>query len=350
MAPSASTFLARIVNIGGVTGIVAAIAITYAIRTIRTPLRRLRAGVDVIVTSSHYPPDVLAATLLRMRNPAAKLVVYVHGKFPEVPPHHGTVLRVLSLVYNYLGAILAIQSADLIFVFNKYTRDRIVAMGAKYNRVVLSSNAPYTHSAGETPERNMYEACFLGRLVQSKGIHDLVRVWRKVQEHKRGAKLLVIGSGPTESVLEFARAEGVSEGLVLTGYVSEERKLNLLKSTRVFLFPSYSEGWGIAIAEALSCGLPVVAYDLSIYREIFEDQLITVPTGDVQAMAERIIFLLNHPETAKKRGEQGREFVKKYDWRTIASSELGAIQAILETRVSPQGRNLPLTSVEDDAR
>ena len=58
----------------------------------------------------------------------------------------------------------------------------------------------------------------------------------------------------------------------------------------------------------------------------------TVPLGDIDAMAKQVIYLLENPEVARKMGEANREFVKKYDWKTVAEKELFAIINLINKR------------------
>jgi len=74
------------------------------------------------------------------------------------------------------------------------------------------------------------------------------------------------------------------------------------------------------------------AYNLPIYKEVFDDKLMTVPLGDIDAMAKQVIYLLENPEVARKMGEANREFVKKYDWKTVAEKELFAIINLINKR------------------
>ena len=64
-----------------------------------------------------------------------------------------------------------------------------------------------------------------------------------------------------------------------------------MKNSRIFIFPSYEEGWGIAVAEAIACGLNVVLYDIGTYK-IFGKNVIMVEKGNTRKMAKIIIDLI----------------------------------------------------------
>ena len=74
----------------------------------------------------------------------------------------------------------------------------------------------------------------------------------------------------------------LSSCVTLAGLVSEAEKFRLFKAGRIFLMPSRQESWGIVIAEALACDVPVVAYDLPAYRAIFGNLIDYVPPFDFE--------------------------------------------------------------------
>jgi glycosyltransferase involved in cell wall biosynthesis len=307
------------------------VGVLYTLRPFVAIFTRLKGRFDVIVTSSHYPSDVLSAFFLHLRNPKSKIVVYFHGI--SVPSKHGIFLRSLSTVFNYFGTLLTKKFGDLIFVINKPTKNFLLCLGVKDEKIVLTWNGVRMPVINLPLGIKSFDACFLGRFTKSKGVFDLVQIWKKVGETKNRAKLVIIGDGPErQHANELVLKEGLKNNLTLPGFLSGERKYELLQSSRVFVFPSYQESWGIAVAEAMVCGLPVVAYSLPVYKEVFEDKLVTVPLGDVDSMAKQVIFLLENPEVARKIGEEGREFVKKYDWNHVAEQELSAIIDLVNER------------------
>ena len=102
--------------------------------------------------------------------------------------------------------------------------------------------------------------------------------------------------------------------------------LGIVKSSKVFVFPSHEEGWGIAICEAMACGLPVVAYDLPVYREIFKQGIATVPLKDFKRFSEEVINLLENYEERLILGKKARSQATLYDWDSVAARELSLMK------------------------
>ncbi len=325
LTPKDDELIAGLSGLRGLRLYLAILAI-YAYRIFKTPFISHK-GSDIIIAVSHYPQDVLSAAFLHLTSPKSKLVIYHHGL--QIPPEHKTFFRFGSIVYNYLGSFLAILFSDLIFTVNKSTRDYLLRFGAKSDKIKLINNGVSIERVGEVSDHTKYyDACFLGRLNISKGVLDLPKIWSIVQNKRENAKLVIIGAGPEkDEIKKLSKKLRLEDSIVLTGFLLD-KKYEILKNSKVLISPSYQESWGIAVAEAMVCGLPVVAYYLPEYTEVFSDKLITVPVGDIAGIADRVIFLLDNPEVAKEMGNMNRAFIKRYDWRLIAEMELSAIIAL----------------------
>jgi len=304
--------------------------ILYIIRTWRALFFDIGDQFDVIIASSHYPYDVILAVFFHLKNPKSKLVVYLHG---ISIPADKMLRSLISTMYNILGLLLCVRCAHLIFVINSPTRKYLLHQGVESERVVVTTNGIETKEIVGLKREKVFDACFLGRLVKSKGIFDLLSIWKQVCSTRPSARLAILGDGPEKGLIsKLVVKTGLEKNIILLGFVFGDEKYNLLRSSEAFVFPSYLESWGISIAEAMVCGLPVVAYNLPVYKEVFEDKLVTVPLGDVNAMAKQVIFFLENPDVAKKIGEKGREFVKRYDWNRVAEQELSAIIDLVNER------------------
>ena len=119
-----------------------------------------------------------------------------------------------------------------------------------------------------------------------------MQVCREQQDRVPAFRAVMLGVGPE---LDRLRSVVKREKLPieLAGYVDDATKFDLLSRTKLFVFPSVEEGWGIAIAEALAVGTPVVAYDLPVYAGVFGDQLHTTPLKDVGALTRTVANLLD---------------------------------------------------------
>src|SRR5450759_2563504 len=127
---------------------------------------------------------------------------------------------------------------------------------------------------------------------------------------------------------------GLEDKVTLMGTVDDAAKYSLFKRSKVCLFPSHVEEWGLVPQEALACGLPVVVYDLPVYEENIKqcEAVFRAPIGDVQEIAKMAIKLL--PDEEYRNYERiGPEFVRRFSWEEIATREfqilLGQISPII---------------------
>jgi glycosyltransferase involved in cell wall biosynthesis len=140
----------------------------------------------------------------------------------------------------------------------------------------------------------------------------------------KSAKLAIIYIGPKD--LEFAMIRRIKEenldSNIFMLALSGNDALSVVKCSKVFVFPSHEEGWGIAIAEAMACGLPVVAYDLPVYLEVFPEGMLMVPINNIRRFSEEVLSLLANEEKRHVLGKKGRALVSIYDWNQVAAKEL----------------------------
>jgi len=91
--------------------------------------------------------------------------------------------------------------------------------------------------------KRFFDGCFIGRHVKHKGIYDLLRIWEIVRESKPDAKLAICGYGEeTSKIAELVRKKKLEDNVLLLGPVPENKKYEVLYSSRIFIFPSYLEG------------------------------------------------------------------------------------------------------------
>src|SRR5438874_1990181 len=137
----------------------------------------------------------------------------------------------------------------------------------------------------------------MGPLIPRKNPLFLVEAFAEIQRAIGGRAVLVwVGAGPLRAGVEArARALGVAEDVILTGYLPEADKIPMLNLADVFVFPSRLEGFPLAPQEAMSCGKPVVAFSVASLPEMIEDggSGFLVPRDDRAAFGERVVPLMS---------------------------------------------------------
>jgi glycosyltransferase involved in cell wall biosynthesis len=118
----------------------------------------------------------------------------------------------------------------------------------------------------------------------------------------------------------------------MTGFVTGKAKDMLLQGSDLFVLPSFSENFGIAIAEAMAAGLPVIITpDIQIAPEIAAEKAGLIVEGDVEAVENAIAQLLADRHLRHQLGENGKRLVSsRYCWNAIAQKLASAYTAIHE--------------------
>ncbi len=162
---------------------------------------------------------------------------------------------------------------------------------------------------------------YLGRIHPKKGFDLLFPALEEIQG-KHAFRLVVAGSGDADylaALKDEASRRGLADRTEWPGHVVGEKKLALLAAADLFVLPSYSENFGIAVAEAMACGIPVVVSDqVDLWPDIAEYDAGPVVKCQVDELAAAIARLLSGRELREKMGENGRRLVReRFDWRAI---------------------------------
>lgn len=132
----------------------------------------------------------------------------------------------------------------------------------------------------------------LGRLAREKSVDLLLEAFAAAARRDPTLRLLLIGGGPSRASLAAGAGElGIAERVHLTGSLPRREALALVKGADLFAFASRTETQGLVVAEALACGLPVVAVDAPGTRDAVRsgiDGLLVPPTGLGDALAELV--------------------------------------------------------------
>ena len=303
---------------------------TYIIRALRAILL---VGVvedgDILYVSSDFVPDVFPAAFFKLR----KKVRYVQMIF-HIIPRSRPVSHYAQRVTHELAKVLA----DVVIVDNELLREDLVQNGFRREKVILNPPGIDTYRAVSMPPiQRKFDATFLGRLSQSKGIFDLVSVWKIVTEKLERATLAIIGQGDgvTMRKLRTMIAEnGLGEKISVFAQDLNEERFGLLKSGKVFVFPSHEEGFGMAIVEAMACGMPVVAWNLPSYSASFSGGIVKIPRFDLRRFANAVIEVLGNDHLRARLSDEAKEEAIRYEWDKIIPKELRIMMGSDELEVN----------------
>ena len=284
---------------------------------------------SIVYSDSDYFCDIIPAILYKRIN-GAKWVAMTHHQIKiNKKRFKDFLISLLSSRAQIFSYYLFKRFADRIFVYKSfmgsYIAGYMVHNGFPALKIDMVSNGVDLEFIETiTEEKKIYGACFVGGLRPNKGIFDIAPIWKTVVKNKKDATLIIVGKGLKtyeDELRKQIKSYGLESHIKMVGAKKHRETIKIIKRSKIFISPSYEEGWGIAICEALSCGIPVVAYDLRTY-DIFEDCVLRVPTGDIYKFAETVEKIFTDKHLRKNLRDLGKKISKEFDWNKIAEREL----------------------------
>ena len=161
----------------------------------------------------------------------------------------------------------------------------------------------------------------------------MLRSFQRVRERIKDATLVLVGEGACRAAYEkLSETLGVGSGVQFQGWKDVEGILGLAQESAVGVFPSRIESFGLAVAEAMATGLPVVATRVGALPEIIEDGRTgrLVEPEDVDGLAECLVAILQNPLKYREWGVKAGPLVaEKHNWEHAAGETLKAYGELL---------------------
>ena len=291
---------------------------------VRRALALGRGAGGVVCGHLHLVP--LAAAIAAVRR--VPLLLVLHGIEAWEPPHGGA-----------RGALLraGLRGVDTYVAVSAVTRGRFEAwapVGAGRGLVVPNTYDGAAFTPGPYPDALAERYGLAGRRVvltlgrlagraRAKGFDVVLDALPALAERVPEVSYLVAGDGPDRARLEAkARALGVADRVVFTGYVAEGEKADHYRLADCFAMPSRGEGFGIVLLEAMACGVPVVASSADASREaVLDGELgVIVDPGDQASVVEGIRTALGRPKGVPGRLDYFSQARFDERWRAVVDA------------------------------
>lgn len=177
-----------------------------------------------------------------------------------------------------------------------------IVLGEKWNKIIKdiepAANIVVVQNAVHIPSEiahwdDNFRVLFLGVLIKRKGVSDLLMAVKMLKESHNATKLcfVIAGTGEEEEFLKKQVNDlQISDMVIFAGWTTGEKKKHLLQKSQMFVLPSYNEGLPVAVLEAISYGLPVVATDVGdMSSAVVNGQNgFLIQPGDIVALKDNI--------------------------------------------------------------
>ena len=199
--------------------------------------------------------------------------------------------------------------------------------------VAMIPNGIHTEEFENLPDRSQFVSrypelenrmivLFLGRIQQKKGLDILAQAFGNLARTRDDVRLVVAGPDEDNTLTEvktILKSHGALEKAEFPGMLTGEQKLEALSAADIFALTSHSEGFSVALLEALSAGLPLVITDECNFPEVGDSSAGFVVRPNDSETASALMSLLDSADLRREMGGNARRLVRSnYTWERIA--------------------------------
>ena len=270
-------------------------------------------------------PDILmgngivAACLLRFISQKAIKIGIIHHLYHA--PGLEDAFRHTTLGIGIVERLaLQLAKLDKIAAISPFVKEILVRRGFPQDDIVIVGNGvnleDYRFSENKSPNSLIY----IGRLTKLKRVSSLIEMIPEIKKAFPDVTLHIVGSGPKREKLKRKIKElGLSQNVIMHGYLSEGNKIELLRSCPVYVSNSSFEGFGIPLIEAMATGAVPVVSNIPAHNFVFQGENVGFLVNGKEEMIERIISLFREESLRAELARNGRKLVEeKWTWKRVA--------------------------------
>lgn len=244
-------------------------------------------------------------------------ILHEHANLTDTPWFQKVADRLLE-PYTDIAMAVSKSTADFVIRSRQIpaSKVKVVYLGVpldEFSRLRGSDEvAAARHELGLGPDDLAIGS--ITRLHESKGNSYLVDAAARVVAARPGVRFVLVGEGPLRSDLEAQAARlGLGDRFVFAGFRRDAART--LSAFDLTVFPSLWEGTPLTAFEALASGQPIVATDADGLLDILTDghDAAIVPKGHAEALAEKIVWMIDHPDDRARLAAAARESGQRYD-------------------------------------
>jgi len=244
----------------------------------------------------------------------------------------------------YLEKIDYLKTSDILFSISDYSKKEAESSLCLNNSTVVSISTAADRIFRKKQINNIYKnilknrfniegeiILYTGGADGRKNLSILIEAYSKLPDFIRSKfKLVFVGKIPQyslEILMSVAVKNKIKEGeLIFTGYVDEETLVDFYNISKLFVFPSWHEGFGLPVLEAMSCGLPVLASNLTSLPEVVGLGDALFDPFDANDISNKIYKILTDEVFSEMIVKHGLEYSKKFSWDLSARKAIDSLE------------------------
>lgn len=284
----------------------------------------MKGKVDVVIDEIHGLPFF---TPLYVKEKKIVLICEVAGKLWDVN---------FSFPFNLLGKFIEnnyfkFYKKTSFLTISESTKKELIEKGVKDTQItILPMGITFPKNFKEFRKEKNLTLIFVGRIAKTKGVEDALYAAAALRVQIPNVRLWVVGRGEREYqdyLRGLARKLRIEDRVRFFGFVTEEKKYELMSKAHLMIAPSLKEGWGLIVTEAGFCKTPSIVYDVAGLRDIIRNGVNgIVVKKDRKLLSDAIKKLYLDPILYKKiqLGAYNTSF--KQDWNKTAEKALGVLR------------------------
>ncbi|MGZ4861814.1 MAG: glycosyltransferase family 4 protein [Halobacteriota archaeon] len=272
--------------------------------------------------------------------PRSRWVQVVHDFIPYIFAEDGTQGRRTIKLLNTFQKHFSGVPEQYIAVSESTKRDAMRFWGLRADRIVVIHHGPFVTPKAPRVDFGSKKILIVSDISPRKNHIRLIQACERVQERSQSPLELVVAGYMRTAIPELEhmlqdvakRRENVK--ITFVGYVPDIEVLSLYAQADVFVYPSLYEGFGLPVLEAMACGCPVIASNVSSLPEVVGEAALLVDPYDIEALAQAMLTVLEDDELKKEMSKKGIAQAQKFSWEK-AGDELLAVCREVADKSSP---------------
>lgn len=286
------------------------------------------------------PCDVYQISEICQQPTKKKTVAFIHDLTTIHFPKYHIVKN--KLLYHFRFKNIK-KHADAVLTNSNHTKEDIIkhlGIPAKKIHVTyfgtherfkpVQDNAELMKVRAQYGIKNPY-ICYVGTIEPRKNIRNLLQAFKKLKDTKNiPHKLLLVGKDGWffEEIYKAIGTLGLEDDVIRTGFVPDKDIPYLLSGSECFVYPSFYEGFGLPVLEALACGAPTVTSRISSLPEVGGDAVKYIEPNDPSDIAEKILEFIGSPDERRLYAERGIKRARQFSWERCAKQTLKVYQSL----------------------
>lgn len=223
------------------------------------------------------------------------------GRIPEIASKNN---REWTLILK------AMKIADQVIAIDHKTEKAIRKYAPNVDVVYVPNPFDMNKVSGIQNGELQKAVIFIGWVVKTKGIEELLQAWERVHNRFKGWELKIVGPY-SEEYLSYLKANYSQDQVVFEGEKKHDDALSMLSQASVFTLPSYTEGFPNAVLEAMAFDKPIIATDVGAIPDMLQGCGMVIQKENVEALENALVKLMTDEELCGRLGKAAKQKIEQ---------------------------------------